>query len=439
MARVIVAVDPHKKSVTIEAIDQRERKLGTGRFGTGNRDYKAMLRHVRQQWPDHRWAIEGAHGVGRPLAQRLLADGETVVDVPAKLAARVRVFDTGNARKTDATDAHAIAAAALRTPDLQVLEFDEALVALRLLTDRRDELSARRVQTVNRLHRLLTELIPGGAGRDLSATQAKRLLASVRPRSLVGKTTRRMAAEEVADLVATDAKLKALTKELAAAVRARGSHLMELRGIGPAGAARILADVGDVARFPDRNHFASWTGTAPLDASSGEQIRHRLSRAGNRRLNHVLHMAAIAQIRLDTEGRSYYLRKLKEAKTRKEARRCLKRRLSDMVYRQLLADANPAVSEEEAKAGPGGHSGASLTSSAADLHTPVIGSSDQPQPEPATPTLPAPRRPGPPSAVSANPLPRRRAGAVKMERPTGRTTLTATNADAPSTRPKPTP
>jgi transposase len=338
MSDVIVGVDPHKKSVTIEAIDGQEKKLATGRFGTGTREYKAMLGYVRRQWPHHRWAIEGAHGVGRPLAQRLLADGERVVDVSAKLAARVRVFDTGNARKTDATDAHAVAAVALRTPNLRVLSFDEELVALRLLVDRRDELSARRVQTVNRLHRLLTELIPGGAGKDLTATKAKRLLATVKPRSLVGKTTRRMAAEEVADLVATDAKLKALTKELAVAVRARGSHLMDLRGIGPAGAARILADVGDIARFPDRNHFASWTGTAPLDASSGEQIRHRHSRAGNRRLNHVLHMAAIAQIRLDGEGRTYYRRKLDEAKTRKEARRCLKRRLSDMIYRQLVAD-----------------------------------------------------------------------------------------------------
>ena len=112
---VIVGVDPHKKSVTFEAIDEQAHKVATGRFGTATRDYKTMLRYVRRQWPHHRWAIEGAQGVGRPLAQRLLADGETVIDVPAKLAARVRVFDTGNARKTDATDAHAIAAAALRT------------------------------------------------------------------------------------------------------------------------------------------------------------------------------------------------------------------------------------------------------------------------------------------------------------------------------------
>ena len=183
---------------------------------------------------------------------------------------------------------------------------------------------------------------------------------------------------------------------------------MDLHGIGPAGAARILADVGDIARFPDRNHFASRTGTAPIDASSGDQIRHRLSRAGNRRLNHVLHMAAIAQIRLGGERRTYYRRKLGEAETCKEARRCLERRLSDMVYRQLVADAQ-AADHPEVEAGPGGHSGASLTSSAADLHTPVIGSSDQPQPGPAIPTLPAQSPRAKTLAGSAPQPPRRRA------------------------------
>ncbi len=134
---------------------------------------------------------------------------------------------------------------------------------------------------------------------------------------------------------------------------------MDLFGVGPAGAARILADVGDVARFPDRNHFASWTGTAPIDASSGDQIRHRLSRAGNRRLNHVLYIAAIVQIRHDTEGRAYYRRKLAEGKTPMEALRCLKRRLSDVVYRQLVADAaQPRTTRPSVEAGPGGHSGA---------------------------------------------------------------------------------
>ena len=134
-----------------------------------------------------------------------------------------------------------------------------------------------------------------------------------------------------------------LKAELKQAVLATGSHLMDIHGIGPAGAARILADVGDVARFPDRNHFASWTGTAPIDASSGQQIRHRLSRAGNRRLNHVLYMAAFVQLRHDTAGRAYYRRKLAAGKTPMEAMRCLRRRLSDAVYRQLRADASPTT------------------------------------------------------------------------------------------------
>jgi transposase len=136
----------------------------------------------------------GCERDGTAVGAAVLAQGETVLDVPAKLAARVRVFDTGNARKTDATDAHAVAMVALRTPRLNELSYDEELVALRLLADRRDELSHLRVQTVNRLQRLLTELIPGGAKRDLSALQAKRLLATVKPRTLTGKTMRRMAA-----------------------------------------------------------------------------------------------------------------------------------------------------------------------------------------------------------------------------------------------------
>jgi hypothetical protein len=147
-----------------------------------------------------------------------------------------------------------------------------------------------------------------------------------------------------------------------------------------------LADVGDIARFTDRNRFASWTGTAPLDASSGQQIRHRLSRAGNRRMNHAIHIAAIIQLRHDTPGRAYFVRKTAAGKTRMEALRCLKRRISDAIYRQLVADAR-AQSSGQVSAGPGGHRGASLQSSAAGSH-PHTGTSDQPLPGPAPSTLP---------------------------------------------------
>jgi transposase len=156
---------------------------------------------------------------------------------------------------------------------------------------------------------------------------------------------------------------------------------MDIHGVGPVVAARVLADVGDVTRFADRNRFASWTGTAPLDASSGEQNRHRLSRAGNRRMNHMIHIAAVTQIRLDTEGRTYYRRKRAEGKKPLEAIRCLKRRISDAIYRQLLADA-----EQAAGTGPGGHCGATQESSAVDL-PPHIDTSDQPLPGPAGNTL----------------------------------------------------
>src|SRR4051794_13714429 len=265
-----------------------------------------------------------------------------------------------------------------------------------MLADRREELTRQRIQTVNRFHRLLSELTPGKAKKDLTALQAKAILASVRPRDLAGKTRRRLAAEQLAELVAVEKKIKASTKELKTMVLARGSRLMDLPGVGPVVAARILADVGDVSRFADRNRFASWTGTAPLDASSGEQIRHRLSRAGNRKMNHVLHIAAACQARLDSPFRGYYRRKLAQGKTRMEAMRCLKRRISDAVYRRLLADpkrAAIAAVEDSEGAGPEGHGGPSLISSAADSH-PLIDTSDQPLPGPAPTTLRGTSRPG---------------------------------------------
>ena len=199
MGHVVIGMDPHKRSATIEVCDRRERVLSTGRFGTDRAGYRALLAAGRR-WPDRVWAVEGCQGVGRHLAQRLVADGEPVVDVPAKLSARVRVFSTGQGRKTDATDAHSVAVAALRTSGLRVVQVDDASVVLRLLVDRRDELGAARTDTVNRLHRLLVELIDGGAKKFLSATQARALLASVRPRDLVGRTRRQLAAELIVEL-----------------------------------------------------------------------------------------------------------------------------------------------------------------------------------------------------------------------------------------------
>lgn len=278
------------------------------------------------------------------------------LDVPAKLSARARVFSTGQGRKTDPLDAHSVAVVALRTPGLRQVIVDDTTVALRLLVDRRDQLGHARTQIVSRLHHLLLELIPGAAKKFLSAQQARALLNTVRPRDVVGKTRRWLAGELIHELVTIDKKIEIANQELGELVALTGSRLQELHGIGPSGAARLIGDIG---RFASRGHFASWNGTAPIDASSGDQNRHRLSRAGNRRINRVLHIMAVVQLRNDTKGRRYYRRKLAEGKTTMEAMRALKRRLSDVVYRQMTIDA------KRLSTGPGGHMGATVQSSGA--------------------------------------------------------------------------
>jgi transposase len=162
MKRVVIGVDPHKLSVTIEVVDDREKMLGSGRFTTDRAGFAAMRKYVHQ-WPEREWAVEGSLGVGRPLAQRLMEVGERVVDVPAKLAARARLLDSGHGRKTDAHDAHSVAVAAVRAESLRVLAPDGQLEALRMLVDHREQLSNQRVATVNRLQRMLAELTPGQA------------------------------------------------------------------------------------------------------------------------------------------------------------------------------------------------------------------------------------------------------------------------------------
>jgi transposase len=369
-------MDPHKRSATIEVMTGEEVVVGGGRFGTDRDGYRAMLQYVKR-WPGRVWAIEGCQGIGRHIAMRLLREGEQVVDVPPKLSARARVFTTGQGRKTDATDAHSVALVGTRVAGLRPVIDDEQLAVLRILVDRRRSLGEDHTRMISQLHRLLLELIPGGAKKDLSAAQAKALLAKVRPRDAAGKARRRVAAELIADLERVYQRKKAADKELKALVAATGTTLMDLHGIGPSGAARLLVEVGDITRFPDRAHFASWNGTAPIDASSGDQIRHRLSRAGNRQINRALHIMATVQLRNPTDGRAYYDRKKAAGKTSNEAMRALKRRLSDIIYRRMIDDAITTT-----VTGPGGHRETSTDSSVTGLHS-HTGSSDKSLPGPA--------------------------------------------------------
>jgi transposase len=379
-------MDPHKRSATIEVMTADETVLGGERFATDRAGYAAM-RHFASRWPDRVWAIEGCAGIGKHIALRLLADGEEVVDVPPKLSARARVFATGQGRKTDATDAHSVALVGTRMSGLRPVVNDEQLAVLRLLVDRRRSLGDEHTRKMSQVHQLLLELIPGGAKKDLSAAQAKALLATVRPRDVAGKTRRRVAAELIGDLERIYQRKKAANKELTALVAATGTSLMGLKGIGPSGAARLLVEVGDITRFPNKAHFGSWSGTAPIDASSGDQVRHRLSRGGNRQINRVLHIMAVVQLRNPTEGREFFDRTKARGKTSNEAMRLLKRRLSDIVYRTLVNDAARHMAT-----GPGGQPGNDSDSSATGSQ-PDTGSSDKPLPGPAEqqpkPALPA--------------------------------------------------
>ena len=334
----IIGMDPHKRTATIEVIDHTGRRLAVGRFGTDKAGYAELLAAGREH-PDRVWAVEGSNGIGRHIAHRLVHDGETVLDVPAKLSARVRVYSQGHGRKTDLDDAVSIGLAALNSTGVAAVRSDGVLVSLRLLSDRRDELGALRTQAVCRFHRLLAELTPGGTHRGLRANRARQLLDKLHPDDPVAQVRLQLAEQHLEDIRALDAKMKTVRSQIEELVDSTGSHLVDLYGVGPVIAGRILAEVETIDRFPSKDHFASYNGTAPIDASSGDQVRHRLSRAGNRRINHALHMMAVTQIRYPgSTGRIYYERKRLEGKTPKEAMRCLKRRLSDVVYRQLVAE-----------------------------------------------------------------------------------------------------
>ena len=241
-----------------------------------------------------------------------------------------------------------------------------------------------------RIHQQLLELMPGGAKKFLTRGQASYLLRTApAPTGVVAQTRHQLARELIDELTTIDAKIKAADKQLRQLVAATGSSLPELNGIGPSGAARLIGDIGDIARFATAAHFASWNGTAPLEASSGDQKRHRLSRAGNRRINRVLYIMAVVQLRHDTPGRAYYRGRLAEGKTPMEALRALKRHLSDVVYKRMIHDAKRG---RTATTGPGGQSGATLQSSAdGSIPTAVSSDSHNPDPPPASVEQTSPR------------------------------------------------
>jgi transposase len=335
---VLIGVDPHKATHTAVAVDASEQPIARLTVRSGRRQVRRLLEWAEPLGDERLWAVESASGLGYLLSQQLVAAGEEVVDVPATLAARVRLLGSVKASKNDPNDALSTAIAGLRHGDLRRVQVEDHASVLRLLADRHHNLTALRTRTVCRLHALLRELIPGGGPLRIRADRAAQLLRGVRPATAVETERKRMALDLLADVRRLDRDIAAVKARIADAVAASDTTLTELHGVGPVVAAIVIGQVGDARRFPSRDRFAAYNGTAPIEASSGPRVRHRLNQRGNRRLNHAMHLIAVTQIAHDTPGRTYFDRKLAEGKSKKEALRALKRHISDAVWRQLQTD-----------------------------------------------------------------------------------------------------
>jgi transposase len=317
-------------------------------------------------WPERTWAVEGAGGLGHLLAQQLLTAGERVLDVQPKLAARVRLLADEAVNKNDPNDARSVAVTALRSRTQREAVPDDHSTVLKLWSKRRRDLARGRTQTACRLHAALCELVPGGIGKEITAEYAAQVLGQVTPSGAVQLARRDLAADLVGDLRRADDLLRKADRKLGAAVRASGTTLTGIFGVGPVIAATVIGAVRDVARFASRDAFAAYNGTAPIEVSSGKRKVYRLSRRGNRNLNHAIHMAAVTQVRhSNSEGRAYYDKKMAEGKTGREALRALKRKVSDAIYKQPRADAARAAANTQ---GPGGQAGNDSITSAASSH-----------------------------------------------------------------------
>jgi transposase len=335
---VTIGIDAHKSSLAVCLIDELGRELAAREFGNQPRAHHALHAWVVRLAPgERRFGVESTGWVGRGIACFLLEQGEAVVDVRGSLTERQRKRLRGQG-KSDPRDALAIARVTARE-QLPPVRVDSLSRDLKLLCDYRAQLLAERIRTANRLHVDLVSLRPGyeqrirNLGSSVQLQRAERLLA--------GDTRLQatLARRRIEKLRCLDAEIKQAQRDLRDRVRASGSGLPQLTGVGELIAARVIGEVGDIERIPSKARFARMNGTAPIPASTGQTNRHRLNKGGNRRLNHAIHMIALTQARIDPRARAYIERRRSEGRTKRDAVRALKRHLSDVVYQQLRADA----------------------------------------------------------------------------------------------------
>ncbi len=342
---VIVGIDAHERTHTAVAVDEAGRKRGekATRMTTTEANLE-LLRWADGFGPQRRFAVEDCRHLSRRLEADLLSAGEELVRVPPKLMAHARDAARTDG-KSDPIDALAVARAALREPGLPVARLDGATRDLRLLVDHREDLLRERTGHINRLRWHLHELDPSWDPAPRALTRFKHLdRVAARLEHLEG-TLAWVARDLVRRIGELTAAANDLERRIVAMVRELAPTLLQLAGVGALTAAKIVAETADVRRFRSRHCYARHNGTAPLPVWSGNRVRHRLSRTGNRQPNAAIHRIAVTQMRIHEPARAYLDRRLAMGNTKTEALRALKRRLSDVVFRALLADAETVAAE----------------------------------------------------------------------------------------------
>lgn len=340
---VIVGIDAHKRTHTAVAIDEAGRKMGekTTRVTTTEANLE-LLRWADGFGPERRFAVEDCRHLSRRLEVDLLGAGEEVVRVPPKLMAHAR--DAARTYgKSDPIDALAVARAAWREPDLPIARLDGPSRDLRLLVDHREDLVRDRVSHINRLRWHLHELDPSWDPAPRALTRFKQLDAVAERLEGLNGTVAWVARDLVGRIRELTVAANDLERRIVERVRTLTPSLLAMAGVGALTAAKIVAETADVRRFRSKDCFARHNGTAPLPVWSANKIRHRLSRTGNRQLNAALHRIAITQMRIHQPAKDYLERRIAMGNTKTEALRALKRRLSDVVFRALLVDADTAA------------------------------------------------------------------------------------------------
>jgi transposase len=343
---VTLGTDAHKRSHTVVACDEVGAEIATV---TVKATPQGHLRLVKwsARWPQRLWAIEDCRALSRRLEADLLRIGERVVRVPPKLMAGAR-RSARTPGKSDPIDALAVARAALREPDLPVAQLDGPDREVRLLVDYRESLIKDRTAAQNRLRWRLHELEPGYDPPAGSLDRYKTLAAIDELLDSHDSVVADLARREVTRIRELTREANQLERDIAARVSHLAPTLLATPGCGALTAGKLVGEAADVTRFKSRDAYAMWSGTAPIPVWSANMERFRLNRGGNRQTNAALHRIAITQLRMHPEARAFITRRLQAGSTKREALRALKRKLANVVYRALLADAQQPALEKAA-------------------------------------------------------------------------------------------